>query len=441
MMTNAANGIRAACIGAALALSLSTGGVLAAELPEGFEVNKGNIDANLQNTFGGFSLRDLITEKVEWQVREHNLRLWLAPYKKIKLDPEYTKWSEINKSKVTFDPATRSINGWEAGLPFPDLDANDPYCGDKAAWNLFYGPPIGTDLWAPVYVYLLIDGNKGLERVQGWAFFRYFVKGRWGTDQLVSGDPEIYHKSLIYAREPFDIKGLGLFALKYDSPKLEDNWAYIRSFRRVRRLSGGAWMDPIGGTDQLADDIEVFNAYPTWYPSYKCTGKRTVLATSNGRLQRWNDAETDPVKRYPTVALDEAPYWNPKDDWQPTEVMVVEAQTPPEHPYSKKVMYMAIPYGRAFHAETYDRKGEFWKFITFAQTIIGPDTMGSVSNSWAGNRKNDGHYAMLSTQGVFIDFQRRHATVFVTDESSLSNRVGIKDDEVTLQRLEQAAAR
>lgn len=428
---------KAALSGAALALSLSAGNVLAADLPDGFEINKDTIDANLANTYHGHTIKDMLTEKVEWQVREQNLRIYLAPPVVNKLDPEFERLKEVNATKVTFDPASRSVSGWEAGMPFPNIDPADPQCGDKFAWNLFYGSPIGTDMWAPTWVYLLVDGNKGLERLQGWTLYRYFVKGRWGTDQLTLGDPELFHKTLIFAREPFDIKGLGIFALKYDSPKLEDNWAYIRSFRRVRRLSGGAWMDPIGGTDQLADDVEVFNAHPTWYPTYKCVGKRTILATTNARANRWIESETDPVKRFPTVSLGEAPYWHPVNDWSPVEVMVVEAETPPEHPYSKKVMYLNIPYGRALLGETYDRKGEFWKFINFQERVLEP---GIKSSTWAGDRTGDDHYSMTSTQGHIIDYQRRHATIFVT-EPSFINRAGVKEDEVSLQVLESAAAR
>ncbi|MCC7411379.1 MAG: DUF1329 domain-containing protein [Gammaproteobacteria bacterium] len=423
---------------AVLALCLAAGTVAAAELPEGFELNKTNLDANLDNTIDGYAIRDLMTDKLAWQIREQNLRIYLKSYQALHLDDEFLKWSKINKDKVSYDPASRTISGWEAGLPFPDLNPDDPHCGEKAAWNLFYGAPVGTDMYYPTWVYLLVDGNSGLERVQGWAFFRYFVKGRWGTEQLVLGDESIYHKTLIYAREPFDIKGLGIFTLKYDSPKLEDNWAYIRSFRRVRRLSGGAWMDPIGGTDQLNDDVEIFNAHPTWYPKYECTAKRRMLVINNSRNPRWVESETDPVKRYPTVALDEPPYWNPKNDWEPTEALVVEAQTPPEHPYSKKVMYIAPGYGRAFQAETYDRKGEFWKYINFPQTTFPPGY--ESAPNWAGVRKADNHYSTTSMLGHVMDFQRRHATIFVTSPS-VHNRVGLTDDEVTLQQLEQAAVR
>jgi len=438
MMINPAQRVRAIGVGAALALSLAAGGVTAADLPAGFELNKDNLDANMDSTFGGHTIRDLVTDKLIWQVKGQNLRLYLKNSEPHKLDPEYIKWSENNKTRVTFDPATRAISGWEAGLPFPDLDPSDPHCGDKAAWNLFYGSPIGTDMYFPTWVYLLVDGNSGLERVQGWAFFRYFTKGRWGTEPLVLGDEAVYHKTLIYAREPFDIKGLGIFTVKYDSPKLEDNWAYIRSFRRTRRLSGGAWMDPIGGTDQLNDDVEIFNAYPTWYPKYECTARRHMLIVNNANERRWVESESDPVKRYPSVALDEPPYWQPKDKWEPTEVLVVEAQTPPEHPYSKKVMYISPFYGRAHQAETYDRKGEFWKYMNFLQLAL-PPGYESASN-WAGVRKADDHYSTISTQGHTIDYQRRHATIFVTSPAVV-NRVGQAADEVTLQRLEQAAVR
>ena len=95
------------------------------------------------------------------------------------------------------------------------------------------------------------------------------------------GFGNIAQKTYFVAHYPQDIRGLGLFSVRYnqaDSKVPDDSYAYLKSVRRVRRLSGGAWMDPIGGTDQLYDDWDIWDAAPTKYKSNKLIEKRWVLA-------------------------------------------------------------------------------------------------------------------------------------------------------------------
>jgi hypothetical protein len=82
------------------------------------------------------------------------------------------------------------------------------------------------------------------------------------------------------------MKGIGTFTIQYDSVKV-DVWAYVPAVRRVRRLSGGAWMDPVGSSDQLQDDLEIFNARPAG-TGYKMLGKRHVLAVMHSKTGLWN---------------------------------------------------------------------------------------------------------------------------------------------------------
>ena len=69
------------------------------------------------------------------------------------------------------------------------------------------------------------------------------------------GDGSILSKTLFFVTAPYDMKGVGIFTVRYDLPKLEDTWVYVKSVRRTRRLSGGAWMDPVDGLDMLNDEI------------------------------------------------------------------------------------------------------------------------------------------------------------------------------------------
>ncbi len=394
----------------------------AAELKPGTIISAQNLDTIKGDTFERHTIASLLTERLEWQVRTQGLKIKLRHSEELPMDPRYVEATKKYAKDVKYDPKTRLVTGYKAGLPFPNLDTNDPNLGDKLIWNYHWGAPSGTVQDIPKFYFLLIDGRKGLERAQTWFYLRYYFKGRL-TGNPIEGDGSIYTKTLIFATHPRDIRGLGTFTIAYDTGKVDDNWAYIKTVRRTRRLSGGAWMDPIGGLDQLNDDVEVFNAFPTWYPKYKVLGKRWVLAVAHSEQPTVDVSKEGTPEEYARVDLKTPPYWNLMDSWEPREVWVIEATTPPEHPYSKKVLYMDTKFPRFYFSETYDRKGEFWKFINFTLRPMKTEEGGNV---------------VESAVGQTIDFQRRHATIFLIHPSFKINTPGVTPDKVTLGVLEAA---
>lgn len=131
--------------------------------------------------------------------------------------------------------------------------------------------------------FLLVDGDKGVEQTQKWEWRRYFHVGHMdGTP--TEGDGEVYSRTLMFATFPQDIRGLGTFTIRYMDPnRVDDMWAYTKQTRRVRRVSGGGWMDPIGGTDMLQDDQDIWDAPPSWYKQVRLIEKRWVLAVAHGQ--------------------------------------------------------------------------------------------------------------------------------------------------------------
>lgn len=405
----------------ALACVLGASATFAAELPEGTVVEKANLDKIKNDTFEGHTIASLLTEKLEWQIRNWNLKLPLSHAKPVALDSRYIESTKKYASQVKYDAKTREVTGWVAGVPFPNVAASDPDAGEKLIWNFYYASPEG-DVANNKATYLLISGEKGLEQTQDWLFMRYYLKGRLGGDAPVVGDGATLTKTLFVATAPEDIRGLGTFTVRYDNGKLEDSWAYIRSARRTRRLSGGAWMDPIGGLDQLNDDIYIWNARPSWYRQIKLVGRRWILASSDAKLG-YNPSKKGTPEEWPTVDLKEAPYWNPIQKWQPREVWVIEATPPSEHPYSKKIVYMDVNYPRLYMGEAYDKKGEFWKFFNFhMRPTVAQDGIRYVS----------------SVQGETIDFKAKHASIFLFRDYKL-NEKSVKEGDVSLSALETIA--
>ena len=399
--------------------------VALADVKEGTVLSADNIDTLYEDTFEGHKIRDLLTEKIEWRIRENGFQMPLVHSKVVEMDAKWVERSNANAATATLNAETRQVEGWQGGMPFPNIDESDPKAAEKIVWNWYYGNPRGDVMNVPNVSYVMIDGDSGIERAQNWSFIRYTMKGRMNGEQT-EGDGKELSRTLFFATAPRDIKGLGTYTVRQDSDKVEDVWAYIRAVRRTRRLSGGAWMDPIGGTDQLQDDIEIFNANPSWYESYKLIGKRHMLVAAHAKHSAWQVGAKTQQEEYPTLDLKNAPYWNFNyDNYEPREVYVIEAITPEEHPYSKKIIYIDTQYPRVHFGEAYDKKGEFWKMFQF--------------HSYPG-KGEDGFRDVRTTGGVTIDFKRNHATVFFPDTSTWStNTPGLEMDDVNLSALRKGA--
>lgn len=411
---------------AALGVGAWASCVVAEEIAPGTVVTAASIDRLNAGTFEGTTLSDLMIPRLDWQVRNHGLSVTLKKSQEPPLDPRQIAKTAKYKGQATLDPATHNIINYTAGIPFPDLKADDPEAGAKAIWNFYFG-------WRPFdiilgrFSYVLIDGRRGPDRTQEWWFRRYHMASRNTTEQDFEGDGSIYHKTLLFAQAPQDIKGLGTFSIRYMSPKLDDVWAYVRTVRRVRRLSGGAWMDPIGGTDELQDDIAIFNAHPTWYTQYKLLGKKKLLTVANSKwtydVGTWNENGKSIAEQFPHIDFGTAPYWNVHDRWEPRDVWVVEAVAPVEHPYSRKVVYIDAKTWFATIGEAYDRKGDWWKWMQYATSPV-------TSADGSGARFEQSAWIQ------FIDFQREHATHIGISKEHHYNPLGLSQDDFTLSQLE-----
>lgn len=405
-------------------------------------IDKSSIDALSEKCFDGHRIKDLIPDRLAWRIREHNAFLRIIPDAPLPLPYRLVEATERYKGQPQLNPDTQELLNYNAGVPFPAIDPGDPQAAVKIIWNQFYARP---DQWGSPgnytganFVFLLVDGDRGIERVQHWNFSAYRMRGRiTGTQETL--DPKVYNKAVLFAVTPQDIKGLGTFTITYHTPQLPDVWAYIRTVRRVRRLSGGAWVDPIGGTDQLQDDILGFNAHPNWYANFKLLGKTKVFAVADsGRgIEPFSarvsfDAKATTLETQNRMVVFEPPYWNFDDVWMPREVYVIEAVPPEYHPYSRKVLYYDAENWHFFYGEFYDRKGDFWKWNQFSPTSMG------TADGFVDPRTGKPEIYHWTNWGETIDFQRRHATLITQGGEFYMNTVNTSANDFTLATLEAA---
>ncbi|HYW03643.1 MAG TPA: DUF1329 domain-containing protein [Gammaproteobacteria bacterium] len=396
----------------------------ARELAAGTVINASNFDQLKNDTFEQHTIASMVPSRLEWLIKKHGLTIRLAHSKPIHMDPGYIKRTKEHAGEAKINPKTHEMENWSgSGAPFPydDISAKDPLAGWKLIWDFYVEQVDGDYTHFPRFAYLLIDGNKGIERTQVWSWYRVKMVGLISEDHKpVQGDGSILNKTQISAVYPQDIRGLGTLTIRYMADKVDNTWAYLPAVRRVRRLSGGAWMDPIGGTDQLQDDINIWNARPNWYPHIKVLRKQWMLVTAHSKWS-WNEKGGTDAQKYPEVDLQHKPYWNPKTGWEPRQVYVVEADAPDIHPYSKKIMYVDAKFPWIWQGEAYDKKGKFWKYMFWL----------AMEHTCRGN----GTKVIWPAQGEVLDYQRMHGTVFVSNNNWTCNPKGLKPSDVSLGSL------
>ena len=401
------------------------GGGRAEDIGPGTIITKDNITRLSDHTFEGTRLGDLLVDRVVWQVREQGLTVPLKATTPWKPNPKWEAATKKYADTVVLDTSSKNISGYLAGLPFPKINIDDPDAGLKIIWNHTYGGDRADAQYSAASAFILIDGKSGVDREITVSYQRAYMLGLVSAPEPVIGDGSIAYKTLIYFLQPYDVKGLGTFSIKYTDGRLDDIWAYVRAVRRVRRLSGGAWFDTIGGSDQLQDDVNIFNAHPTWYNSYKLLGKRKALVIAKSMFPTIDLRKTEAAERYPIIKSSEAPYWQPNDQWEVRELYAVETIPPDIHPYSKKIFYVEIERYAPIFGEAFDRKGEFWRWLHF------------IHREWQNASDPSISHPYLSAAAI-IDYQRRHATFALVGSDFQLDPPGFSPDDISLSRLEAA---
>ena len=394
-------GVTAGAVLLSCAAGLVTSSAIA-DIAPGTVLSAANIDELKGQQFDGHLLGDLLAESQEMMIRQHGWTMELQPTKSMGVE---TRAADVT-DKFTGQASLNSdllLENYTSGIPFPNIDESDPQSGYKLAYNILrYGWVADTLDLDPMY-FLVIDGKKGLQREMGWRYKRFLTNGRLSEPYSDGGDITKY-ESLINLY-PQDSRGLGILTVNYSDGRLADTYAYIKSIRRVRRLSSGAWADPVSATDFLTDETFGINLEPTWYKNWKIVGSRWIMAVAHGQIRGLDLSKSDPAERFPDMRLDEAPYWNFNEVWEPREVWMLEATPPESHLNSKRLLHVDKDVNAPMMSwiESFDRKGELWRVSALAYND--QDIRLDSGQSGVG----------ISIVGVY-DVQRLHATVLYRSE-------------------------
>lgn len=392
----------------ALALCSLLASASAQDVAEGTIISAANIDQVKGQTFDGKPLADLILPTQEKLIREFGLQMRLKRTAALSVDPKLVALTQGNAGKARINPQTRQLENFVGGMPFASVDAGNPADGIKLAYNFMRGPWYADVVdYNPMY-FAIVNGQKGIEREQQWRFSRFMASGA-ANPALTDPKGEVAKYEVVLNKYPNDTRGLGVLTVQYTDARLPDVYAYVRSVRRVRRLSSLAWADPLSATDLLNDESFGMNLDPSWYAQWKLVGKRWILGSAHSTIQ----VSSDTSNRFPMIDTSKAPYWNVLDDWEPREVYVVEAIPGPGHLLSRKVQYydadMNAP--MLYWQEFYDKKNELWR----------------IENcNYRPTQRNDGTTSQTVSYVPVWDLQRLHATIVFADPQGRHNFDGAK---------------
>src|SRR5262245_21806765 len=346
-VTMRARVLRVSLLSAAAVIGLAVAERTAVAQPAaGTEITKANAD----------QVKDFVSPGVFWCI-EHGMVMKIAPYKKVEWNPPYKEATEKFSGQVKLAEDGRSIEGHVAGMPFPKIDPNDPQVALKIMFNYEYKPFVTDDQDLRNF-----DADTGTVSERPLDVERHYILDHLRTLLYTSRlyiDPKPVllpnsegvraKQSLHPILEPFDLKGVGLTAIRYlDPDRQDDTWLYLPTLRRVRRLSSAQRSDALFGQDTDVDSYGGYAGQIPWF-TWKYLGEKKILATFH--------AEKFPVEYCPGGA--DFVYC---DNWEPRDAYVLEGVAKqPQYAYGKRVLFIDKETYYIAYSDIYDRAGQIWK--------------------------------------------------------------------------------
>lgn len=414
---------RLACYVAVIALA-SSSAALAKELPAGTVISAANFDAVASDTFQGGVIGKMIAPVYQQMIKTRRMTVRLAPPKPYEVDPRMIRLTAGNAKQVKLNGSGR-VENFSGGIPFPNIAMGDPQAGRKLAYNIVYSGFIGDVLDWPSILFVQVDSRKGYLRRIAYKFALYQMIGRKNPPP-VEGDGSIRSYTTLVATHPTDLRGVGTFSIRYADGRPDDIYAYLKSVRRFRRLSGGAWYSPVPGSDFLGDETSNgMNADPGWYKSFRLLGKTVMLFPESEQTNYYYPGGKGLAGQFPFIDMKNPPFWNtadPKEVWRPREVYVLEMTPPQGYPMSKKIYYVDtnrhIPIVYMF--EGYDRAGKLWHLYT---------------NSANRARAQDGSPTLNPIFARLVDMKKGTATLLPGGPGRRVNPKGVTAKDFSLESL------
>ncbi len=297
---------------------------------------------------------------------------------------------EKNKGKYTLDEDglvsdanTGRTPDFVEGIPFPEVDLNDPRSAYKIMHNrTFYGYTLGNIDYPFAAIWV---GRSGYEREVQVQFLQYPMVGFPDARKEKNGNG-IEQYSIVRVVSPYDIAGTNVMTWRYFDNRQDMTFGYVPAIRRVRRMSPANRSDAFIGTDMCIDDAYGFAGKVSsveWKPTKTKTALVPFLDEQPQALVRNERGEW-----MSTSSIKPVIYGYQKEDWQgapwaPTnlvwakrKVLILEMKPKdPYYNYGTQYLWMdaEVPF-MVFYKIIQDRATDYWKTIMLtASGFDGPD--------------------------------------------------------------------
>jgi Protein of unknown function (DUF1329) len=284
---------------------------------------------------------------------------------------------DLNEDEGIVDVSTGKMPEQVVGLPFPDVELDDPRLPQKVMYNALYMQYILENLRFPFQsIYM---GRSGFEREIGCIWQQAAMDGYPGAQEKKNPD-RVEKYSILLVKRPFDLAGTAIMLWRYLDPRMQDSsFGYIPAIRRVRRMSPANRSDALLGSDFSVDDANGYDGKITAF-AWKFLGKQEMIApalsTEAVRVVKNEDGEWETTKTIPAVL-----YGYQKQGWQgaswaPTNLAWVKRPAyllemrpkDPYYNYGPQYLWVEAEIFGCAYKVIHDKSGAYWK--TFFSSAV-----------------------------------------------------------------------
>ncbi len=270
-----------------------------------------------------------------------------------------------NQTKlVKLDTGGYTVEGYQAGTPFPDYSG--PEEAYKILYNLYYhyGGAIAHYESDGYEIDRYLNGYKNLSYQVFLLFTHISDPGFAGYSREMPGYLSSYYDEL---EEPEQSKYTSPLELIFDDPqKVPEFYVFLPSLRRALRLSSSARCAPYAGGDYVGDDIYAGIPLPVGWFQAKFLGRRKMLMfrpTPSNRDQFNIGNYYYPPMLFPKPIVGK---------WQVFDALVLDVSRVPSlnsgYCYGLRRMYADPRTWNVMWIDLFDQNNKFWKLMGWLES-------------------------------------------------------------------------
>lgn len=266
----------------------------------------------------------------------------------------YMEWTEKNRGKLKIDAEGNIQGDYRAGQPFPD--PKEPNLAQKVMWNFYYR--WRSDQWSylmPGWVaYSQRKGGK-ITSSGGLQFYMYFTNRTSLPPVPERDNPNgLFFAFIQHITTGFN-RDMDFLIWRYSDPKKSDEmWTYVPTLRRTLRMVSSERSNPVRGSAATYDDYYGFDGKIHEF-TYKILAQKPIITLMHQKTTALSRPELFNGWDHPVLFSDDDPY----EVWD-HYIIEITAKNP-RYPESKRLLWVTDKIFFASYAETYDKRGEFWK--------------------------------------------------------------------------------